>query len=342
MSEVVTPPSNTPAAATPSSNSAPTGSPAAGAVAATPPSGSLPNTTPNGGTNYPKNIAPDADPKAPAAAAGTDAEAKAAEAVKKARKYQAKVFGEVEEVDLDAMSDEEILKHYQMSRAGSRAMQEKAQVFKQFDEFKKLIATDPFEAAKLFNVDLEKAAEERLARRYQEMTMPEPERKLLEAQREIEAYKQREAQREAQYKAEQARVHEERLIQETTEKFTAALKKAGLPESPQLMGVMANIAQINLDHGIELTVEQLASEVNKQVEGYGKLRVDAMDDEAFEKWIGEDRLKRLIKRSVERVRAKKAPAFKAPPAAQQATEEPSEKQRRQAQSLRDFRKFVED
>ena len=229
------------------------------------------------------------------------AEVKAAE-VEARRKYRLKVDGKETEYEFD---DTEISTRLQKGLAAERRMQEAAAIKKADAEFRERVKKDPFAALSdpSFGLDLEALAEQRLAQKYQEALLPEQERRTLELQRQLEV-------RDAEIKAfhdERARVAQEALeqqvFQETEAAFEEALEVSGLPRTRETMYLMAKVARMNLDHNLDLTPKQIASEVKRQVSSIHQNAVRAMRGDALVQFLGADVVKEVLKMSVAKIRA---------------------------------------
>jgi hypothetical protein len=291
-------------AATPSPAPAPTSAPSAGSA----PTNTT--TTPTrAAANAPANTdsklgAPDA---APALAGETPAE-------KKARILKAKIGGQEREFNVDELTDEELTYRLQMSEAARQKMSEAAQIKKQFEEIRAAIKADPFSVLKdpAFGVDLEALAEQRLAQKYKESTMPEHERKALEAERKAEQYKK---QVEQYQKAEQFRKQAEedaRVEAELKKEFKSALEFASLPVNDTTMYMLADEADIAERDGIQLSSKQLAARVKERMSGLNKHVFTGLKGENLAKYLGDDVVKEVLRYAVDKFKKPGAAATPAP------------------------------
>jgi hypothetical protein len=256
------------------------------------------------------------------------------------RKRKLKVFGKEEEVDLGSLSDDDLVRALQKGKAADRVMQDAAELRRQWQEAVEHIKKDPFSALKneVFGVDLEKLAEERLAQKYQEMTMPEQERKMLQLQRELEAVKQREAQQKTQQETVARKQFEDAVAKQTEDQFVKALTEHDLPVSRETIYMMAEVAKVNLDHGIELDERQLAAEVRHRLTGMHQHVTKSLKGEQLIKYLGDDIVKEILAYSVEQAKAKRRPTG-APPIVEQKIEDADEKSERRMQDYRKTREY---
>lgn len=310
----------------------------------------------------PQLTKPAASPTAPNSkhadkAAALPAPGEETPAEKKRRTLKLKVDGKEEEVDVDGMDDAELATHIQMSKAARKRMQEAADHRKelesyksQFQQLKELGKSSPQEALeKLFGVNPREFAENYLKGIYSEEAMPEGERKHLQLQRELEAReaKIREYEEEksrAVKEAEEARLSESRAAQdkivheEYQRSFAEALEVSGLPNTRETLFEMAKIAKLNLQHGIELTPQQMAHEVKKRLSGTTQAVFKNLKGAALESYLGADVVKEIVRMSVEKVRSAKKPAFSAPAASKSLKSDASKEEAIRNQRL-DMKKF---
>ena len=236
-------------------------------------------------------------------------------AEKKARKYQIKVDGKTSEIDLDSMDDETLVKRIQLAEAAQRRMQEAAEQRKQVESLFEMMKKDPIAALKdpALDIDIRKRIEEDILREYEEAQLPEQERKYREQERQL-------AEREAKIKEFETRQQqasqkqlEERVFQETQTSFMEALELADVPKNRETIYMMADIARINLENGIELSPAQLAAEVKERVTGMHTHITRSLDGEKLMSYLGDDIITKVLKYAVEQVKGtQNETAFKAP------------------------------
>lgn len=325
-------PASAPAAAAPSS---PSSSPS--------PAASSPSPSPSSPAAPAAPVAAGKDP----AVTPASGETPAATAERKARKLQLKVDGQLSEVDLDSLSDEDLSLKLQMAEAARKRMQEAAELKKKFENAVKLIKENPFEALKdpVFGLDLEQLAEQHLAEKYRMEIMPEPERKQAELERRLAEFEKREATRLAELEAEQERELTERIYKETEQTFHQALEAAELPKNRETLQAMAQIAQLNLEHGIEMTPQQIAHAAGEQLKGRSQHFLRSLKGQALLSHLGPDVVKEVMRMEVARVRGQpvtpQEPAQAAP-----AEETPEDRKRdrspepRRRDSITQLKKLV--
>jgi hypothetical protein len=278
---------------------------------ASPKAPTAPQSAPKSNTAAPdtKMVGKDSEPKAP------DTAEKEARKEAERRKYKLKVDGQDEEVEL---TDEEISVRLQKERAAAKRMQESAELKKKFAQAVDLIKKDPFAALKdpAFGIDLEALAEQRLLEKYKLELMPEEQRKQMEMERKLKEYETKEQERtrleqEAHQRTQQEQF-EAKIFQETEKTFMAALESADLPKDYETLYMMADVAKLNLDYGVELTPQQLAAEVRAKLDGYSKreksLRANLKGDKLLE-YLGTDTVKEVLQASVAKLKGGAAKLF---------------------------------
>lgn len=303
MSEVAAPAAPASAPSSPSSPSTPS-APAAPAASVSSPAGGKPLPGPDSRLT---EAAP-ADPAAPKPETAAE---------RKARILKGKVDGKEVEWNLDSIPDDELSNKLQLSEAARIRMQEASNLRKQFADFVKNVKEDPFRALAdpAFGLDIEALAEKRLAEKYREQTLPEPERKALEAQRKAEQYErqlQEYQRREAMRRQQEEDARAEREIKA---QFEAAIKTSGLPFDDTTLVLMAEEAQVALDDGLDLTPAQLAQRVNKKLRGIHSQVTKGLKGESLLGFLGDDVVKEVLKASLAKVKGKPEVAPTAKPAA---------------------------
>lgn len=306
MSDV---PAAAPAASAPTGSAStaapasPSKSPATGAPAPT--GSSVSGAKPTSATAAPANSKFADGTGAPAAGEPTATEPPKPER----RKYKLKVDGaEVEE----ELTDDEISVRLQKGRAADKRMQEAAEYRKQYEKFVESVKKDPVAALKdpRFGIDVRKQIEDQLIAEWESQQklsgLSPQEREAVQraetAERERDELRA-EKQREQETIQQRQRAELETKVQGDLEReFMDALDKSGLPKNRQTLAIMAEIAALNLDHGIELTRDQLVSETNSRLQGMHKQVMGGLQGEALVKYLGDDVVREIVRYSVSKVR----------------------------------------
>lgn len=265
-------------------------------------------------------------------------------AQKAARKYKLKVDGVEEEVDLDSLDDASLVKELQMAKAARKRMQEAAEVRKSFKSFMEQLQKDPIstlKAKELGGIDIRKQIEEQILREYEESQLPQEQRQLREMERKLQ---EREAQLRAIEEAQQAHAEaafNARVEQETEAELMEALGNSDLPKNRETLAIMAQVAKLNLEHGIELTPQQLAAETKARIARMHGAITNVYKGEALIKHLGDDVVKEVLRYKLQAAKQQAQNSMSAPPShKQQLADLNEEAPKRQPKSAREFRKFA--
>lgn len=234
---------------------------------------------------------------------------------RKARNLSIKVDGQVENIDIDSMDDATLTKQLQLARAAQKRMQEAAELKKQQESFRERLKKDPINALKDpdLGVDVRKMIEDQILREYEEQQMDEPTRKAAQLERSLA---EREAKIKAQEEAYQQRETQalnEKVFNETRAQFEKALTESGLPNNGHTIALMAEVAQQNLEAGIELDPSQLAGEVRERLSQTNAHVFKGMQGEQLAKYLGDSVITEVLKFAVERVKNQQNQAGYTPP-----------------------------
>ncbi len=297
-------------------------------VASVAPKATQPTPTPTGRNTSvdaskittPQGTAGLVDPEPVEGEAATPAPETAAQ--KAARKIKYKVRGKESEVDIASMSDEDLATKLQLADAGRLSMQEAADVRKQFAGFFEQFTKDPLSITKnpelakfMKDFDLEKWAENHLAQKYSEELLSEDQRENLRIKRENEAYKKREAE-EQETRTKQAQIAYDQQVQQDLERdIIGALDTQKLPNNRATVAIMADIMRSNLEHDLELTHEQIATETNKRLRETNKHVLSGLKGDALADYLGPDVVREIVNLSVQKVRATRSTNAVTPPPA---------------------------
>lgn len=257
-------------------------------------------------------------PSTPSTASATEAPQGETPAERKARLLKYKVDGKEFSVDVNSLSDEEIVTKFQLGEAGRVRMQKAAELMKLKEARDEAIKNDPFDALqKEYGIDVLKLAEQRLIEQFRQEQLPEHEREKIRLQQELEAERAKlRSYEEAQQRAQQEAL-ETQIIEQTQRDFAEALEVGNLPKNRMTMSMMAEIAMAALDHGVELTPKQIAAEVNERLQASSKHVFSSLKGEQLVKYLGDDVVREVLRYQVDKVKAK-APSFVEPPAEAQA------------------------
>ena len=160
-------------------------------------------------------------------------------------------------------------------------------------------------------------------------------RDLKKYKEEMEAERERaKAEKEKAALAEQ----ESRYAQEFQNTIIGALEKTGLPKSPELVKRMASVMAKNLDLGIELTAEELASEVRFEIQGLLKSIVKDADGDHLLGLFGEDIATKIRKSDLRKLQEKQSAVFQSP----KSTSAPAKKQEGRPLTIDEWKRQLEE
>lgn len=203
----------------------------------------------------------------------------------------------------------------QKTEAADRRLQEATQTKAQAEAIMKQFESDPEGALKKMGKDPEKFINDFLARKARESQMT-PEQ--LEAER-LKAQLAEYQHRENADKAEKAKLAQEAMDQRVADnlavQFTQIAQANGLPGNPKTLALMADVALEALEAEINITPEQLASEVkyrlqNDRVDVAKAHLTDLTDDQALVEFLGPELISRIAKLSLGQIPSKAKPAAK--------------------------------
>lgn len=222
------------------------------------------------------------------------------------RKYKLKVDGAEQELEL---GDDEISVRLQKALAADKRMNEAADTRKAFAAFTEAFKSDPFSAAKEFGLDLDTLAEQRIVQRFQEEEQKKADPGAYERaqlQKQLDEYKSKETRAAEETQTRAQAEHDAKVGEEMERDFISALQEAQLPKDRRYLRMMAEIADVNLSHGIELTPKQMASEVRAQISETHKYVTQGLKGEALVSHLGDDVVREILRHSVEKHRAKQS------------------------------------
>lgn len=286
--------------------SAPAPKPAASSGAA--PSAGTPNTpstpstqTPAGGP-APRTLKSQLPTEAAAPKDVPDAKAEKPEPWK--RKFKLKVDGQELEEEYD---EDRLTVELQKSRAADKRFRAAAERTKQIEAALSRVKEDPASFLReVAGLDPYQFAEQLMAAKFNEDLMPEEQRERMKLQKELESYKAREQAAEEAKKTAAKQQFEKQVFEEVERETLEALDELGYEDKnfvrSTLMPMMADLQIANLQHGIELTPKQLATEVNRRLETIHRKQITSLKGDRLLQYLGEDVVKEAIRARLEKQR----------------------------------------
>lgn len=239
------------------------------------------------------------------------AEKKAAEALKK--KYNLKVNGKEQSVELDLSDDKAIERYLQKAMAADEKFQEAATLRKDVQLLVKTLKENPMAILTHpdIGIDVKKLAEQVINQELDDMAKSPEQKRIEELERKIKEKEDRERQLEDEKRAAELAKREEEYFHKIDDDITEALSTSELPKVPYVVKRISDTMIAAFDMGYhDVTVKDIMPIVEKQLNEELGGFFDSSKEEVIEKLLG---------KNLDRVRKKRlASAKKAMPTAQQA------------------------
>jgi hypothetical protein len=220
------------------------------------------------------------------------------------KKYKVKVNGEELEV-----TEEELIKGYQIRKAADEKFREASMLRKQAEEFISLLKKDPIKVLTHPNLglDFKKLAEEYLYQQLEEELMDPKDRELKKYKAMIE---EMERQKQEQERAEREAMIEQlkaEYSQNYVKDITEALQSSGLPKNEFTVKRIAYYMHEGLKRGYNLSAKQVAPLVKEDYIKEQKALYSSLDGDLLVQLLGDDLVNKIRKYDVEKLKAKKTP-----------------------------------
>lgn len=249
------------------------------------------------------------------------------------RKFLVKVDGEEVEV-----SEDELLKGYSRGKASAKRFEEAAKVRKQTERLIEALK-DPEQLPELLGklgVDFNGVVERKIKELIEEESLPEGEREkraLAKERERLEREKQEWEQAQNQTKLQrETEAERQRLVTE----FKDAAETSGIPHTPRTIAMMAQAMEGALLAGEELSAQEAAEIVKEDLETTMRDRLGNLDAESLAALLGEDKLKALRARDVEKLKAVEKPS----PTKKSSFRKPKPKAQKPIGTVDAFRAFL--
>ena len=264
----------------------------------------IPSTTDTSSTQG-QQTPPVLSPEAQASAAKVASE-KAAAAMRK--KFNIKVDGNFEDVELDMSNEDEIRKHLQLSKVSQKRMQESAEMRKGVQELLDTLRTNPLAVLTDPRLQIPEDIRKRLAEsiindELQEMSKSPEQREKEKLQKEYERLKsEMENEKKGREAAEFARMQEQAAVQYDND-ISEAIAASGMPKNARTIRYYAEALKFCVQNDLNLTAKDLIPYVKKQALSEFREMMTALPDDDFESWLGKDQLSRIRKRNIAKAKA---------------------------------------
>lgn len=289
---------------------------------AAPAAPSAPAATPAAAPVSTPSAAPAPSPASSPAPAGTPAPGAAAAPTPPApapKRYRAKVNGQDKEIDaahVDAIAEalgldpQEILKGSAMAQSAYQRWNEAAKLRKEAEEREKAWKSR-YEDPRIAQVkaqdptlsDDEAWALVKTQELYERSQMNPDQRALMDERQRREALEKQAQEREEGEKKAKTEAETKAEAAKLDRALTEALTKHALPKNPAWARAVLDHLAAAARAGEVPDVEAAAMYVKRRAQQDDRTRLASMSDEQIEGWLGKDLVDRILKRSVEKVRA---------------------------------------
>lgn len=215
------------------------------------------------------------------------------------RTFQVKVDGE--EV---TVTEEELLRGYQLRKASDKRFSEGHQMRKQSEEFIRLLKTDPKKVLShpSIGLDLKNFAEEYLMGQMQEEMMSPEEKKLKEYQEKLRGYEEAEANAKKEEETKQEKAVREKYTADYNNQIITALEQSGLPKTEFTVKRMINYMHSALQKGYELEGKDVVDLVKQDYINDTKALYSNLDADSLMDIIGPDMAKKIREYDLNKVK----------------------------------------
>lgn len=220
------------------------------------------------------------------------------------KKFKLKVDGEEFEEEIDLADEERIRKELQLSRAAKKRMAEANEAKRKAYEIVQAFEKDPETMLKRMGPKGREIAEKFLLGVIQEDMMSPEEKERQSKDARLKAYEEQEerAKTEAQEKVLQEK--ERAYAQQFQKLIIDALEKTKLPKSPALVKQMAGLIQKNMQYGLDLTPEDLASEIMTDKQQLIRSIFSEADGDQILQLLGDEVANKIRKSDLKKLREK--------------------------------------
>lgn len=227
-------------------------------------------------------------------------ELSAQEAKSLIKKYKLKIRGQEQEVEVDLGNDDFIRDQLQLAEVSKRSMQESAELKKAYMREMDRLKNDPWAVLQEMGLDPEELSTGFISKKIEEMKKSPEQLASEKLQKELdEARAKIKAAEDKEQQAEMAKLNEQasKSLNEEIDKAISGHKK--LPNSPLVRKKIADSMLWAMNNGFgEVTAEDVVPLVEKELRQELSGLYEGLDDEAFEDWVGKERLAKARKRKI--------------------------------------------
>lgn len=211
----------------------------------------------------------------------------------------------------EELTQDELIKYAQKSKAADKRFQESAQIKKEAAELIRMLRDSPERVLAdpaILGSDEKviELAQKILAKKIEEESKPQAVREKERLEKELqelrEANKRNEEERKRQEYETMVKQHESQL----EEQIQDAMESSGLPKSPYVLKRLADVMISSLEYDKEISPKQAMNIVKREMQKDLKEYFDASPEDMLEELLGSDNIKRLRKRQVAKIKAEQA------------------------------------
>ena len=226
---------------------------------------------------------------------------------KNMRKIKYRADGKDYEDEIDFNDDKVMAQHLSKSRAASKRMDESAATKRQAEQFFKMLQDDP---EKLLSHEqfggpkkLREFAERLLSRQLEEEMLTPQERQQKTNEERLKKYEDQEKEQVTRQEQEHMQKLQEHYADDFQKQIITGLSSQGLPKTNRTVKRMAALMSKNLEHGFDMTPQQLAEIVRSDYEEEMREMFGASDGDMLLKLIGEEGSSKIRKSDLARLKS---------------------------------------
>ncbi len=220
-------------------------------------------------------------------------------------KYKLKVDGQEEDWE---GTEEDLIRDLQLSRKARKEIKSSAELKKEAVKLVEMLRSNPKLVLKDFGVDTIEFAKQIIKEQIEEEAKSPDQRERDNLQRELEELREKNRSEAEQLKQEMYNRQVQQYEAQLEDQVQDALTTSGLPKSAYILKRMTDVMLSSLDNNKEITPKQAISIVRKEMQRDLKEMFGASPEDVLEEMLGQDTLKRLNKRQVDKIKASRKEA----------------------------------
>lgn len=227
-----------------------------------------------------------------------DGELSVQEAKSLIKKFKLKVDGREFEQEIDLSDEEAVRNELQLAAAAKRRMQETAEIKKSYIREMERLKNDPFSVLAELGLDPEELSAGFIQKKIEEMKKSPEQVAQEKLQMELEeARAESKRLKDEKEEAEMSRLNEQAVKSLNDEIDTAISGHRKLPNTPFVRKKIADSMLWAMNNGFgDVTAEDVVPLVEKELRSELGSLFEGLEDEAFEDWVGKERLTKARKR----------------------------------------------